>query len=370
MSKIYSASLFSRPRPGLNSPPRVVHAARQSAAADIGQRSTEVPQRVSPAPEHSGFKPAIHEIPESAWEKGVPSVMGAHLMASGTVAPISTSKGTGDGVARHMFLYPDGEYECEVSVYASGKAAGEGVASMVLETARKAIAVKDSFTLVLSGGSLVNALKDLAGEEAEWDKWHVFWVDERVVPHSDSDSNYKGAKEAFLDSVPIPEGNVHAIAEGLNAEEAAKHYEGMLLGLGKGILPRLENGFPAFDTVLLGVGPDGHVASLFPNRAQTAATKGWVLHIDDSPKPPPSRITLTMPVINSAENVAIVALGEGKSEIIQRCLEHQALPGALPAQLVRPTDGKLVWILDSGSSKDLKINEWDARKSFPTSEIS
>lgn len=324
-------------------------------------------QPLTPVPETSTFAPFIHEIPESAWDKGIPGVMGAHLMASGVVAPISTSKGTGVGVARHMFLYPDGEYECEVSVYASGKVAGEGVARMVLDTAKKAIAAKGSFTLVLSGGSLVNALKDLAGEDAEWEKWHVFWVDERVVPHSDADSNFKGAKEAFLDSVPIPEGNVHAIAEGLNAEEAAKHYEGMLLGLGKEMIPRLDNGFPIFDTVLLGVGPDGHVASLFPNRLQTAATEGWVLHIDDSPKPPSSRITLTMPVINSAENVAIVALGEGKSEIVQRCLEHQALPGALPAQLVRPTNGKLVWMLDAGSSKDLKINDWDNKKSFPTS---
>lgn len=366
MSNIFTRHSLQRPLSGVSSPGRLAHPARPSAAAEVGQRSAEVVRPVDPPVEITDLAPFIHEIPVSAWEKGIPSVMGAHLMASGTVAPISTSKGAGMDVAKHMFLYPDGEYECEVSVYANSQMAGEGVMDMVLDTAQKAIATKGTYTLVLSGGSLVNTLKGLAGQKAEWEKWHVFWVDERVVPHTDPDSNYKGAKEAFLESVAIPEANIHAIAEGLNAEQAAKHYEGMLLGLGSEVLPQTENGFPVFDTILLGVGPDGHVASLFPNRAQTAATEGWVLHIDNSPKPPPSRITLSMPAINSATNVAIVALGEGKAEIVQRCLEHHALPGALPAQLVRPSSGKLVWMLDAGSSKNLQISHWDERKAFPT----
>lgn len=290
-------------------------------------------------------------------------------MASGTIAPLSTSKGAAVGVAKHMFLYPDGEYECNVLVHATKNVAAEALAEKVLSTAEAAIAARGAFTLVLSGGSLVNALEGLAGKSAEWDKWHVFWVDERVVPHNHPDSNFLGAKEAFLSGVPIPEENIHPIVEGLTAEEAAKQYEGMLLGLERNVLPKLENGFPVFDLILLGVGPDGHVASLFPNKIQTAAKEGWVLHIDNSPKPPPSRITLSMPVINNAAHVSIVALGEGKSEIVQRCLEHQTLPGALPAQMVRPPTGELTWMLDAGSASDLNISKWEDRTSFPATKM-
>lgn len=120
-----------------------------------------------------------------------------------------------------------------------------------------------------------------------------------------------------------------------------------------------------FDLILLGIGPDGHVASLFPNAAQTAATKGWVLPVSNSPKPPPERITFTMPAINAAKEVLVVAVGESKAEIVQRILECQALPGALPAQLVRPSSGKLKWVLDSLSAQELKLEEWSTAKEFP-----
>ncbi|KAK9856858.1 hypothetical protein WJX84_008424 [Apatococcus fuscideae] len=126
-------------------------------------------------------------------------------------------------------------------------------------------------------------------------------------------------------------------------------------------------GFPIFDLVLLGIGPDGHIASLFPNRSQTAARKGWVLPVSDSPKPPSERITLTLPVINAAKEVGIVAFGDGKAEIVQRALEVQALPGALPAQLVRPEEGRLYWLLDAGSAGNLRSGKWEDAKAFPRS---
>lgn len=356
--------VFQKPRVASTGPRRLV-ALRTCATAEISQRPTDADPVAPSSRKQSGPAPFIHEIPKSRWDTGIPPVMGAHLMDSGAVSPISVSKGAGMDVAKHMFQYPSGDFECGVVLHGTPAAAADGIAKMVLAAAEKAIATKGSFTLVLSGGSLVKALGDLAGQAGAWEKWHIFWVDERVVPHSDPDSNFKGAKEAFLSKVPIPEANVHAIAEGLNASEAARNYEGMLMGLSPDILPRAESRFPIFDLILLGIGPDGHVASLFPNRSQTAAVEGWVLPIDDSPKPPPSRITLTMPVINHAAEVAIVALGEGKSEIVVRCLEHQALPGALPAQMVRPDN--LTWVLDSGSGKDLKISDWDKEKEFPQS---
>ena len=150
-------------------------------------------------------------------------------------------------------------------------------------------------------------------------------------------------------------------------KDAAVEYNGQLLSLPQDVLPRNSAGFPVFDLILLGLGPDGHVASLFPNKSQTAATEGWVLHVEDSPKPPPERITMTMPVINAAKEVIVVAFGGGKAEIVQRVLEVQALPGSLPAQLVRPDSGRLTWYLDSESAQNLKIQSWEDKKEFPRS---
>lgn len=352
--------------------PAAVGSNADRAVADVGsapeQTGTPAAERAaSAAPRERG--PFIHEIPKSRWERGIPSVMGAHLMASDVVAPISTSTGAFVDVAQHAFKYPDGEFDCTVLQYPSPAVAAEGLAKLVAAASSKAISEKGAFTVVLSGGSLVKSLAALVGQDVEFEKWHVFWADERVVPHDHPDSNYKGAKDALLQGLPIPDSQIYAIAEGLNAKEAAVNYEGRLLGVDPSVLPRNQDGFPRFDMVLLGIGPDGHVASLFPNRSQTAAVEGWVVSIEDSPKPPPERITLTMPVINSAASVLIVAMGEGKAETVQRVLEVQALPGALPAQLVRPKDGTLTWILDYASAKDLKVVDWGERKAFPRNTV-
>ena len=344
---------------------------RRAAASTSAPSVSRIPRTTVPKeakPENSeddGTPPFIHVIEESRWPNGIPAVQGAHLMASGSVAPISTSKGV-LAATSHMFEYPDGTTTCSLAQYPGEAAAAEGLADMTLMAAEKAIQEKGTFSLVLSGGSLVKLLGNLSQRPAEWDKWHVFWVDERVVSHDDPDSNYKGAKDAFLSNVDIPEANVYPIAENLKAKEAATHYEGILMEkVSRGILPRDTYGFPVFDLILLGIGPDGHIASLFPNRSQTASTEGWVLSVEDSPKPPPQRITFSMPVINAAKQVAIVALGDGKAEIVQRVLEVQCLPGALPAQMVRPQSSDLTWILDGGSSKLLKIPQWEKTQSFP-----
>jgi 6-phosphogluconolactonase len=213
---------------------------------------------------------------------------------------------------------------------------------------------------------MLSSIAELKG--LDFSKWWIFWADERVVPLDSADSNYRGAQEALLGRVGIPSSQVFALQEGLDAAQAAVNYEGRLLGLPPSVLPRDGQGMPVFDLVLLGVGPDGHVASLFPNAAATAATSGWVLPVTNSPKPPPSRITLTMPVLNSAAAVAIVALGESKAEVVARALECQALPGALPAQMVRPREGKLRWLLDSMSAQELRLEDWEAGgKAFPRS---
>uniref|UniRef100_A0A383VDG1 6-phosphogluconolactonase n=1 Tax=Tetradesmus obliquus TaxID=3088 RepID=A0A383VDG1_TETOB len=315
----------------------------------------------------SSGKVKFNVIPNNGqWETGVPPVMGAHLMASGTVAPISTSSGAGVGVEPHQFQYP-GESNAQVVVYATGKNAAAGLAKSVTEAAAAAIKEKGSFTLVLSGGSLIGMLSSIADVRGiDFSKWWVFFVDERNVPLSSADSNYKGAQEALLGRVGIPADQVFAIQEGLTVSQAATNYEGRLLSLPASVLPRTADGsMPVFDLILLGIGPDGHVASLFPNAPEAAVTSGWVLPVSNSPKPPPERITFSLPAINAAKEVAVVAVGESKAEIVQRALEVQALPGALPAQLVRPSSGKLRWVLDSMSAQHLALEEWESGKGFP-----
>eukprot|EP00951_Prasinocladus_malaysianus_P047934 scaffold652729_cov45-Prasinocladus_malaysianus.AAC.1 len=122
--------------------------------------------------------------------------------------------------------------------------------------------------------------------------------------------------------------------------------------------------------MLLGMGPDGHIASLFPNRAQTSYKgKDWVLPISNSPKPPPERITMTLPVINASKHVVMVATGSSKAEIVHRTLETQCLPGAIPAQLLAPTDGVLTWMVDANSGSMLDPLEWENWKAYPRNNL-
>lgn len=286
-------------------------------------------------------------------------------MASGTVAPISTSKGV-LRECQHIFKYSAEPYVCSLREYPGQTTAGEALGDMILAAAKSSIEAKGRFTLAVPGGSVISLLKSLVNKKAEFEKWHVFWVDERVVPLDHEDSNFKAASDVFLTKIGIPESNQHAIVENASAEETATHYEGNLVkSVTEGLIPKSEDGFPVLDFVLLGIGPDGHIASLFPNSVQLSETSSWVCSVSDSPKPPSERITLTLPVINKAQEVVLVALGPSKAEIVQRVLEVQSLPGALPAQLVRPSSGKLTWLLDSASAERLTIQNWTNSKSFP-----
>jgi len=315
-------------------------------------------------------KPYFNMIPKNGkWPKGIPPVMGGHLMDSGVVSPISVSKGAGIDITPHQFQYPAVEGEVALSVVPSKSDVPAAIANIVVESAKAAIAAKGSFTLVVSGGSLPEYFTTLSqSTEVAWDKVFVFFVDERNVPHASEDSTFRAVKASLFSKVPIPASNIFAILEDLTTKEAAINYEGRLLQISKSILPRGADGvFPVFDLVLLGIGPDGHIASLFPNRPEVSAVSGWVLPVEASPKPPSARITMTLPVINAAKDVVIVALGKSKAEIVERVLEIQSLPGALPAQLVRPSAGKLQWLLDTEAAKNLHIKDWSNSKLYPRS---
>ncbi|XP_021775012.1 probable 6-phosphogluconolactonase 4, chloroplastic [Chenopodium quinoa] len=213
------------------------------------------------------------------------------------------------------------------------------------------VSERGAFTVVVSGGSLIKSLRKLAeppySDSIDWTKWHVFWVDERVVPKDHPDSNYKLAYDGFLSKVPIPPGNVYAINDSLSAEGAADDYETGLKQLVKTniLATSPTSGFPKFDVMLLGMGPDGHVASLFPGHPLLKESQRWVTSINDSPKPPPERITFTFPVINSSANIALVVCGSGKAAVVKAALSGDQSSDMLPVQMVSP-EGELKWFLD------------------------
>ena len=148
--------------------------------------------------------------------------------------------------------------------------------------------------------------------------------------------------------MPIVPGHVYAINDSLSAEAAAEDYETVLRQLAEtGILDALKSGdYPTFDLMLLGIGPDGHIASLFPGHPLLSEKEKWVTSIRDSPKPPPERITFTLPVINSAANIAVVVTGAGEADALKKGLSDELHDDVLPVQMLSPKSGNLTWFTD------------------------
>lgn len=201
------------------------------------------------------------------------------------------------------------------------------------------------FKIGLSGGSLVNFLvAGLPKITTDWSKWRFFFCDERVVPSESPDSTFGAYRKSLLGKVPISESQFIQIDSHLTAEDAARDY---IRKMAPFFAP---DGLPRFDVLLLGMGPDGHTCSLFPGHRLLDETSVWIAPISDSPKPPPSRITLTFPIINNAENCVFAIAGQGKAEMVRRILKDNE---DLPAGRVKPTDGQLYWILDEGAASQL-----------------
>ena len=212
------------------------------------------------------------------------------------------------------------------------------------------------FTVALSGGSTPKILYSLlAGDETmreavPWERVHFFWGDERHVPPDHPESNYRMTFETLLSKIPLPVANIHRIkSETLDAHQAATEYEQEIRKFFQ--LP--EGGFPRFDLVFLGLGPDGHTASLFPgtkalNEERRLVVSNWVGKFDTQ------RITMTVPLINEASEVIFLVAGDDKAAPLKSVLEGDYEPMQLPAQLIRPERGRLMWIVDSAASRLLK----------------
>lgn len=258
-----------------------------------------------------------------------------------------------------MALYGDHK-ERELRIHESLEELSTDLADYIAELSEASVKERGVFSIALSGGSLISLMGKLCeapyNKTVDWAKWYIFWVDERVVSKSHTDSNYKLAKDNLLSKVPIVPSHVHSINDSVSAEEAADEYKFVIRQLVKSRIVSVSDvsDSPKFDLILLGMGPDGHVASLFPNHLVLEEKDEWVAFITDSPKPPPERITFTLPVINSASNVAIVVTGENKAETVHLAIDNVG-PDCpiLPARLVQPRKGKLAWFLDKYAASKL-----------------
>ncbi|MED6110755.1 hypothetical protein PIB30_045743 [Stylosanthes scabra] len=227
------------------------------------------------------------------------------------------------------------------------------LAKYVFDLSEKFIKEKGSFTIVLSGNS-VKYLKMLVEppyiNTIQWSKWHVFWADEKAVPKTHLDSNYKFAYDRFISKVPIPM-NVNTIDDALSADIAADVYEiGIKIKVDSKVIASSPNTrLPKFDLMLLDMGPEGQLAGLFPGNPALTETRKWVTAVKNAPSPPAERITLTLPVINASSNIAMVVTGAGKANAVLNALgEGQQGDEKMPVQLVSP-EGEMKWFLDKGA---------------------
>lgn len=237
----------------------------------------------------------------------------------------------------------------QVRTFSSEEDLQRSVCSLIAEKSREAIANHGFFSVAFSGGSSAKIIcKGLQSEDIDFSKWKILFCDERYVELTDPDSNYSIVKEQLLDKIASAPEVVLALNASLPLDEAAKEYETKL----RGLYP-LEKGVPQLDMLLLGMGPDGHICSLFPDHPLLKESTRLVAPISDSPKPPPCRITLTYPVIHAARGAIFVATGASKAEVVKRILEGNE-ENPLPAARVKLTNGKVYWFLDEGSSRLVK----------------
>ena len=211
-------------------------------------------------------------------------------------------------------------------------------AQLIIETGREAIANNGLFRLGLAGGNTPRAVYEQLSAHSDalpWDRVQITFGDERCVPPEDANSNYRMAKESLLSRVPIPEGNVFRIKGELSPEVAASEYEAKL----SAVATRFGERVYAHDLLLLGLGEDGHTASLFPDSAALEETVRLVVP-NIGPKPPPQRITFTYPLINAARFVLFLLKDPAKEPVLQA-----ALQGQFPSGEVRPEAGKVLWLV-------------------------
>lgn len=243
----------------------------------------------------------------------------------------------------------------QVNVYPDVPALTQAAAELFVRAANEAVSARGAFSVMLSGGSTPRALhtrlvSDEFKSRVDWPRVHIFWGDERCVPPDHPDSNYRMARETLLDHLTIPASNVQRIRGEAEPTVAADEYERALRAF-------VGNALPQIDSIFLGMGDDGHTASLFPHSPAIHETARWVVSVAHTTPPPPlvARVTVTPVVINAARRVAFLVTGASKAERLRQVLRGAYQPDELPSQVVRPTDGELLWFVDPEAGKLVSV---------------
>ena len=236
-----------------------------------------------------------------------------------------------------------------VRIVVDSRTLAEAAAELLIATVNDAIASRGRAVVSLAGGSTPRQMGELLTTEPyhsriDWSRLHVFWGDERWVPLEHPECNAGEAKRGFLDEVGIPDANVHHYRTDFDdPQAAARDYEDQLRSVFGVETP------PRFDLIFLGIGNDGHTASLFPNADAINEKRGWVIAYKVE-KLDAVRLTLTPPVLNAARRVVFVVAGSGKAHMLHTILDGGIDVDLLPAQIVRPTDGELIWLVDRAAA--------------------
>ena len=241
----------------------------------------------------------------------------------------------------------------ETRVFPDAAAMTRASADAVAAAAVRCVDARGTFRIALSGGASPKALFFLlAGEgyrSLPWDRFEVFWGDDRYVPWTHSESNFRGANDLLLTRVPVPRKNIHPMPTDSKSPFAdALRYETEL----RSLFAVPGEGFPALDFALMGVGGDGHTASLFPGGPELRESRRWVVS-SRSPIGVKDRITMTVPVFNSCREALFLVEGEGKAEVLREILQGSSPAERFPAKLIQPADGRLVYMLDQAAASRL-----------------
>lgn len=242
----------------------------------------------------------------------------------------------------------------KIKIFPDLQLLAQAAAEQFVQKAGQAVQARGIFSATLSGGSTPHQLYRLLAsspfsERVDWSRTHLFWGDERCVPPDHPNSNYLKARELLLTRVPMPPGNVHRIPAEMPPQKAAEDYEETLLQFFSSLADDEGREQASFDLVLLGVGDDGHTASLFPGSDAIHEKTRWVraLYVD---KLAAWRITLTPALLNRARCILFMAAGAGKSDILQHIIYGTHQPERYPAQIIQAEKGELLWMLDKAAA--------------------
>lgn len=240
-----------------------------------------------------------------------------------------------------------------IAIYPDTETLSQEAAQYIVRVAQEAITSHRRFTIALSGGSTPKKLYALLAEEPyrsqiDWSVVDIFWSDERCVPPGDPESNYLMAQQVLLSKIPIPANQIHRMPADQTDRDAASYAYTLEMQQTIG-----SESVPSFDLIQLGMGPEGHTASLFPGQPSLHEQQRLVMPVT-VPKPPPPRLTFTPRLLNAASHVLFLVTGAEKQDAVKAVLEGEFQPDEYPAQIVKPTKGEVTWMLDTAAAGKLQ----------------